>query len=163
MLVRVIVSWLSNRPQNKNFSQGYDIVAFPEAAKNNYQSGLWCRCFPRSLDRKMSVRVMVSFLSQYLRQRNVSQGYCVLAFIKAAEEKYQLGLWCLEIPRSRERKMLVRVMVMLLSQMPRQRNVSQGYGILAFMEAAEETCQLELWCFGFFRSREKVLVTIRVS
>ena len=72
MLVRVMVSWLSKEPRKRNFSQGNGVVAFPEDAKEKFGLGLKCGGFPRSHERVMLIRVMVSQLSQIPRMRNNS-------------------------------------------------------------------------------------------
>ena len=48
----------------------------------------------------------------------------MLALNEAAEEFCWLGLWCLEFPRSRESKLLVRVMAYRISQKPQKKNIS---------------------------------------
>ena len=50
----------------------------------------------------------------------------------------KVGLWCSGFSRRREREMLVRVIVSWLSQKPRKRNISYGYGFVTFQEAAKE-------------------------
>ena len=40
-------------------------------------------------------------------------------------------------------------MISLLSQKLRKITISQGYGVVAFLEASTEKCQLELWCRFF--------------
>ena len=39
ILAKVMVLWLSQKPQRRNISQTYGIVAFPEAAKNTISQG----------------------------------------------------------------------------------------------------------------------------
>ena len=118
--------------------------------------------------REMLAMVMVSRLSQKMRRRNF-HGY--LAFQEAAQERFQLRLQCSGFLRRRERELLVRIMLLLLSKMPqksivclgyrvvalkeqRKRNFSQYYGVVAFPEAALEKFQLGLWCRSFPRSLE---------
>ena len=150
MLVRVMESLASKKPRKIIASQGYRVMAFQETAKKK-------------------VRVTVSLLSKKPRQKNYSQDYGVVAFSISTTEKCGLGLWysgsrkspcqlglrCLEFPRSHKRKMLVRVMVYWLSQKTQKKNLSQDYHVVAFPVAVKKTCQLGLSCRGFPRNQQK--------
>ena len=108
-----------------------------------------CWCFPRSRKRKeILVRVMVSQVSQKLLKRNVSQAYDVLAFQEAVKENYILGLCCFWSQKSRDRKVLITVIMYFFSQKPRKKIFSQGY------EVKTNTCQ-KVSFRGFFRSSQR--------
>ena len=137
MLVRVLVSCLSQRSRKRNISQDYCVVLSQKPRKEKVSQGFWFRGIPRRR-KKVLVRFMVSLLFKKRRKRNVSQSYNVVALSKAAKEKCQLGFWFRGFPRRRKREMLVRVMMSLLSQKLQKRNFSQAHGVLACPEAAKE-------------------------
>ena len=88
---------LAQKPQKKNVSYNYDVVAFKEVEKENVRQGygvvrcaeiakkkcllgLWCCGFPKSRDIEIFVKVMVQWLPMKPQKENVNQGYGVLAF-----------------------------------------------------------------------------------
>ena len=81
-----MVSWLSKKRQKKIVSYRYGLVAFPEAEKEKYWLGLWCRGFSRKREREILVRVMESWLSQRPKKRTVSLSYGVVVFQKASKK-----------------------------------------------------------------------------
>ena len=163
MFFRIMMLWLCQKPRIRKVSEVSDVVVFQKLQMQNLSHGYGVFAFQKVCERENVSQAYVIFAFAEAGKRYASQGYGEVVFLEAAKDKCQFGLCCCGFHSSRKREMLFTVTVSQFSQKPRERNVSYGYGVLAFQEAAKEKCQLGLWFRGFSTSREReMLVSVKV-
>ena len=110
-----MVSWNSKKPRKITISQGYGVVAFPEAATDkNASQGNGVFVFPEAEKEN----------NAFLEATKGKYQLGLWSFPDAAKENFQLGLGCCGFSRNRETEMLFKVKLSWLSQRPRKRNFS---------------------------------------